>query len=168
MTHWMEFNSVVESREDSTITLVWWLKFVLTWQSHSTQIEGSPTFPKFTLIPFHFCERPTFAPVLANGRKSEEDFCFYENRGKVRIQCLAGHFQGSAHPKWWGWPHPAPSPWATLSISATSHHGCEVYLWASVLNLDFFRAPISKICPMGLEKPKRGYSGDTWKFFHIS
>lgn len=50
-------------------------------------------------INFTFVKRPTFALVLTNGRKSEEDFCFYENRGKVRIQCLAGHFQGSAHPK---------------------------------------------------------------------
>ena len=35
-------------------------------------------FSKVRFTPLHFYERPTLAPVFANGKQSEEYFCFYQ------------------------------------------------------------------------------------------
>lgn len=41
---------------------------------------GVPHFLKVRIRALHFYERPALVQVFPNGRKSKEDFCFYENR----------------------------------------------------------------------------------------
>lgn len=46
-------------------------------------ITGIPCFPKVRVTSLCFYERPV--PVFSNGKKSEEDFHFYEKKGKAKI-----------------------------------------------------------------------------------
>ena len=48
------------------------------------QVQVTPLF-ETCCMPLHFYKRPTLVPVFINQNKSEEDFCFYEKRLKVKI-----------------------------------------------------------------------------------
>lgn len=120
-----------------------------------------PPFSKVSFTPLCFYERPTSVPVFIHWKKSQEDFQFYEKRGKANITfsiCFAASCcRGSVPTK--QWCHQAfsraPSLGPTLSISALSHQGFELCLWASVLYPDLFHESISEMCPEASEKPKR-------------
>ena len=65
-------------------------------------------FWKVCFVPLHLYKKPTFAPVFANWKKSEE---VYKNVWKAKIafsNCFAGCcFRDSMHPVWQEWPRQA-------------------------------------------------------------
>ena len=126
---------------------------------------------KVCFILLHFYKRPTLIPVFANWKKSEEDFHFYEKSQKVKIVfsiCLAAiSYRSSTHPKQWEWYCQASSPGMTLSISASSCHSFELYLWASVIYFSLFCASVSKMCPKVITSSLYAISAYEW-FHRIS
>lgn len=105
--------------------------FQFIWEAGMINMQVSPTFQKFIL----------FHSVFANRKKSKEDFCFCEKSIQhLFVFCLQQPLQRQRTP-------PAPSLGTTLSISAqnwTVSVSISIY---SVLYLDLFCAPISKMCP---------------------
>ena len=75
-----------------------------------------PHFSKVRVTPLQFHERPTLVPVLlANRKKSEEGFRFYQKRQKSEnsTQCFAAIlYRGTAQRHSWEL-HPASQPQAT-------------------------------------------------------
>lgn len=70
----------------SSLVFSWTLKncFVTYGSDRPEEDTVYPIFWNFAL-PLHFYERPTLVPVFTNQKRSEEDFCFYEIRQKVKI-----------------------------------------------------------------------------------
>ena len=86
-------------------------------------------FSKVRFIPLCFYKRPTFVPVCANQKKSEEDFRFYEKEKIAFSICSAGScYRGSSNPKQGERHLQAPSPGNTLGISASSCRSFELCL----------------------------------------
>jgi len=79
-------------------------------------------------------------------------FCFHKKRQKVKTVlsiCFAvSPYRGSEGD--------TASSVPQEGHSASRHHRCGPYLWASALYLDLFCLPVSKMCPQTSEKPKRG------------
>ena len=73
-------------------------------------------------MPHPFYERPTLVTVFAKGKKSEEDFCFYEKRQKAKIAfgvCFAmNDYRGSTQLKQGERHSQGPSP----ELHSTSQH----------------------------------------------
>lgn len=107
-------------------------------------------FSKVRFTPLHFYERPTLAPVFANGKQSEEYFCFYQPpplKGEKWKQSSHLLCRSILYPEQQERPCQAPSPGTTPMISAPSHQNCELCLRASVFYLDLFCASLSEMCP---------------------
>ena len=91
-----------------------------------------------------FYERPTLVSLLANSKKSAQDFCFYQKRQKLKIifsVCFAvSCYRGSAHPS-----RGTPSFFlgnntqypATMALNCICEH----------LQFILFCAPVSKMWP---------------------
>lgn len=68
--------------------------------NYSKEIQVSHAVRRFALH-HGLYRRPTLVPVLANQKKSKEDFCFYEKRQKVKkfsVCFAASPYRGSVQP----------------------------------------------------------------------
>ena len=98
-----------------------------------THTQVSPSFQKFTLYHFTFNEKPALAPVFVN-QKKPEDVCFYEKKvtrenSFQHLFCkglLERHHASQAMRG----VLPCSFPKHSTSISASSHHNSELFLWA--------------------------------------
>ena len=80
------------------------------------------------------------------------------------IFCLFGnsHSRGSAQPQQTEQPCQAALLGTTLSVPASSHQSCELYLWASLLYVDLFCVSVSKTRPKVLASSLYTTSADEW------
>lgn len=110
---------------------------------------------------------------FTNQKKSEEDFHFTKKKKKAKsrnsIQHLFGTepLQSYVH---WSSGNGTAEPLPQELYSASTCHGFELCLGASVLYLNLFCASVTKVCPEVSEKPERGYflgSGNAQNIFHI-
>lgn len=131
----------------------------------SVTMTGIPLLSKVFANLFRFCKRPTLVAIFANWKNLNRIFVLWKKkkRWKAKLElsvcCAASCYRSSAHPEQQERCCQAPSLGTTLSISASSHHSFELYLWASVLCLSLCCASVSKMCCRGSEKPKRETRG---------
>lgn len=92
------------------------------------------------------------------------EFPFYKKKPKAKVAfsiCFAGsRYEDRVHAPWAGTVALLGSvPWTAPGTSASSHHGFELCLRASVLHS--FCASVSKMYPKVSEKPKRAHMSVT-------
>ena len=106
-----------------------------------TKNIGMLKFLKIWVIPLHFYERPTLVPVSTNQKKSEEDVWFYEKKAKSKnsiqhLLCIEP-FLEATRPRVERVAPPSSFPGTILSLPASCCCSLELYLWATVLYLNF-------------------------------
>ena len=116
-----------------------------TWLSDWTELA---CFSKvcFTVLCFY---GKIYVSTLANLKKSK-DFHFHEKKVKsestLSVCFAASCCRDSTCPELQDWHRQAPSLGTMFSVLASGCRSFELCLWASVLYLDLFCTPVSKMC----------------------
>ena len=109
------------------------------WALSHTQV--TPAFQKFSLHYFTFVKE-LLKPVSLIERNLKRSFAFMKKKQTMSVAfrvCFAGsHARGIAYPWEQEGPQPAPSQRATLSLSAASHHDCQVCEHLCCILIHFF------------------------------
>ena len=118
---------------------------------------GVTHFSKFHIMPLCFHARPALVCILANPKK-----CFSWKKWKEHSPFFCSSYcRGSTQ---WAERGPPPTsvPGSTLSVSASSHQSCGLYVWASVLSLHLFCASLGKMGPGVIASSLYTISASDW------
>lgn len=103
---------------------------------------GVSHFSKAHIMPLCFYARPALVCILANQKKSQSRKEWKQHSPLFRSSHCGGPTQWAVRE-----PPPTSFPGSALGISASSRQSCRLCVWAPVLSLRLFCAPLSKMRP---------------------